>query len=71
MIDKFPYEAKIKDTGNTFVPTMIDYDNRMVWHQKGQASGNGEWIDFECVEFVKNEKFIDLAELNEQVTKVN
>lgn len=57
---KFPYEC-ITSSGTSFVPTIIDYDNSMVWHQKSQASGDGEWIDFDDVIFVKNERFEDLA----------
>jgi hypothetical protein len=33
-----------------------------VW-QQGQASGNGEWLDFDDVEFSKVETFIDLSEI--------
>lgn len=34
---RFPYNAQNLKTGERFVPTMIDYDNRQVWHQKSQT----------------------------------
>jgi len=62
MKTKFPYECTVKETGRKFTPIMIDYDNEQVW-QQGQASGNGEWLDFDDVEFSKVETFIDLSEI--------
>ena len=62
MNTKFPYECTVKETGRKFTPIMIDYDNEQVWWQQGQASGNGEWLDFRDVEFSKVETFVDLSE---------
>ena len=61
---KFPYECTIKETGIKFTPIIIDYDNEQVWWQKGQASDNGEWLDFSNVTFSKVETFIDLSKIN-------
>jgi len=65
VMNKYPYECeyKVKSYGinSTFIPTRIDYENQMVWHQKGQSSGNGEWIDFEDVIFTRNPQFKNLA----------
>ncbi len=59
---KFPYECILKENPSTkFTPILIDYDNQMVWWQKGQASENGEWIAFEDVIFRKIETFVDLT----------
>jgi len=60
---RFPYECKVKKTGRSFVPTVIDYDNRQVWNQVAQTSGAGEWYGFEEVDFSKRDEFIDLTEL--------
>jgi len=60
---KYPYKCVIKNTGDKFIPIMIDYDNKQIWRQNGQASENGEWIDFDNVEFFKNRNFIDLTEI--------
>lgn len=62
MNTKFPYECVVKETRERFTPTMIDYDNEQVWWQQGQASGNGEWLDFCDVGFLKVETFVDLSE---------
>ena len=62
MNTKFPYECVIKETGKRFIPILIDYMNKLVQWQKGQSSDNGEWLDFEDVEFFKIETFIDLSE---------
>ena len=55
--EQFPYDCIHGPTGVEFTPTMIDYDNLMVWHQQGQASGSGEWYPFSDVLFIKNKKF--------------
>jgi hypothetical protein len=64
-MQKYPYncEYKVKSYGinPTFTPTRIDYENQMVWHQKGQSSGNGEWIDFEDIIFTRNLQFKNLV----------
>ena len=52
---KFPYKCTIVDSKKEFIPTMIDFDNCMVWHQKGQASGNGEWLSLDEVYITRNE----------------
>ncbi len=67
MITKFPYKCFLKNAdnftiGDTFIPTMIDYENEMVWRQKGQASDNGEWIAFEDLIFINVENFVDLSD---------
>lgn len=54
---QFPFTARHLQTGETFVPTQIDYANRQVWHQKGQSSDNGEWIDFDEVQLTPNPFF--------------
>jgi len=44
---RFPIECEFKEGGEKFVPTMIDFDNQMVWRQFGQASENGSWVDMD------------------------
>lgn len=61
MNTKFPYKCVILKTKETFYPTLIDYDNEMVWHKLGQSSGNGIWYDFENVVLFSNPDFIDLT----------
>lgn len=61
METKYPYTCIVINTRDKFIPTVIDYDNEMVWHQKGQASENGDWYGFDEVEFEKNKLFIDLT----------
>ena len=63
METKYPYECTIKETGETFVPIQIDYDNRNVWHQRSQVSCDGEWYSFDEVIFKRIETFIDLEDL--------
>jgi len=43
--------AKVKETGIIFKPMMIDVDNDCAWRQIEQASDNGEWYDFDEIEF--------------------
>lgn len=57
----YPYECVIKETGRVFTPILIDYENKSLWWQKGQASENGEWVSFEDVIFIKNVNFIELV----------
>jgi hypothetical protein len=69
--NKFPYSCKVRasnnaDVGKEFIPTQIDYENRQVWWQQGQASGNGEWLDFSSVDFIKNPDFVDPADKNDE-----
>jgi hypothetical protein len=61
--EKFPYECTEISSGRTFIPTMINYENQMVWRQNGQASDNGEWLYFEEVVFKKNPNFVELSEI--------
>lgn len=61
---KFPYECTDLESGRTFIPTIIDFENQSVWWQKGQASGNGVWVSFEEVSFKRNPEFQDLELLN-------
>jgi hypothetical protein len=60
---KFPYECTVIETGVKFIPIMINYDNEQVWWQQGQASDNGEWLDFTEVNFNKRKKFICLSKI--------
>ena len=62
MNTKFPYNCIVKETKRKFTPIVIDFDNQQVWWQHGQASDNGEWLDFRDVTFEKVETFIDLSE---------
>lgn len=59
----FPYKCKEISEEYWFTPTMIDYMNQQVWHQRSQVSEDGEWIDFDDVEFIKNPEFVDLTEI--------
>lgn len=54
---RFPYKAIIIENRKEFTPTMIDFDNKMVWNQKSQVSGDGEWIQFEDIELHPNPYF--------------
>ena len=63
MNTKFPYKCIVKESAREFIPITIDYDSKMVWWQKGQASDNGEWLSFDEVIFIKNDDFIDLTKL--------
>lgn len=67
---KYPYQCKIIGEDKTFTPTMIDYDNRMVWHQKGQASNNGEWLGFDEVEFIANQDFESLTSMKNTLISI-
>lgn len=51
---QYPYIAKFKDTGDSFIPTMIDYENKCVWQQRSQASRDGDWWSFDEVILSKN-----------------
>lgn len=53
--EKFPYICEYKN-GNSFYPTMIDFENKMVFHAYGQ-NGSGAWVDFSDVEILKNPFF--------------
>lgn len=54
-VSKYPYLAWYN--GKEFVPTMIDYDNKMAWMQISQVSGDGEWISFEDLALTPNPYF--------------
>lgn len=54
---RFPYTAQMRDSFDTFIPTMIDFDNRMVYQQIGQASDSGEWISFDEISLIPNPMF--------------
>jgi hypothetical protein len=56
-VTKFPFVAKIYSNDLEFIPTMIDYDNRQVWHQRSQVASDGEWIDFDDVLLTPNKFF--------------
>lgn len=56
MIPKFPYICVVKETKKRFTPTIVDFDNEMVWWQKGQASDNGEWLSYDDVIFEEKDK---------------
>lgn len=56
MKPKFPYICIVKETKRKFTPMMVDYDNEMVWWQKGQASENGEWLSYDDVIFIEKNK---------------
>lgn len=60
-MNKYPYICKINNSGIEFTPTRVDYENQRVWHQKGQASENGEWYDFDEVTFKDNPDFKPLT----------
>lgn len=53
---KFPFVCTNRK-GIRFVPTVIDYDNEAVKHQKSQASENCDWYQFDEVEFEVNPDF--------------
>jgi len=62
---KFPVELRMGNGGRkSITPTMVDFDNQEAWHQKGQASENGEWIEFDDIEFE------DVKEVNRQQTPI-
>lgn len=42
----FPYECTT-ESGESFTPTLMDFENRQAWQQVGQASGNGRWHSFD------------------------
>ena len=53
---KYPYVATYRN-GVSFTPTQIDYENRLLWHQNSQASGDGDWISMDDVTFYNNPYF--------------
>ena len=53
---QYPYEATFRN-GMSFVPTMIDFDCRLLWHQKSQVSGDGEWVSMDDVTLKPNPYF--------------
>jgi len=58
---RFPYNCTVKETGEKFTPTIIDYDNQEVGWQKSQVSDDLHWYGFDEVEFEEREDFIPLA----------
>lgn len=52
----FPYQVRVLDEQFWFTPTMINYMNRQLWHQRSQVFGEGECIDFDDVEFRKKSR---------------
>ncbi len=51
--DKYPCELIMGNGGKkSITPTIVDFENRQAWHQRGQASDNGEWIAFDDIEFL-------------------
>jgi len=56
--DRFPYECTVLDTEEKFLPTRIDYENRQVWRQIGQASDSGQWYDYDEIELEWNPFFL-------------
>lgn len=54
---QYPYRAKPKGGSGSFVPTMIDYNMKMVWRQRSQVSGDGEWISMDDVTLTPNPYF--------------
>ncbi len=56
-MEKYPYFCKRKNDLDWWVPTMVDYENKMFWKQNGQSNGNGEWVDFEDCEIKQNKQF--------------
>lgn len=59
---QFPYQVRVLNEKNWFIPTMIDYMDRQVWHQRSQVSEDGEWINFNDVEFRRNYDFQDIVQ---------
>jgi len=57
--NKFPFLFRIRHNGSTFLPTMIDFDNRTAYRQIGQASGNGEWWDFNDCDISINPQYLN------------
>ena len=51
---KYPYIANIRRTNDVFHPTIIDFENRQAWQQKGQSSDNGVWHDFDDLKLMIN-----------------
>jgi len=58
-MNKFPYKCLLVSNRTEFTPTMIDFENQQLWHQKGQASENGEWHSFDEVYFMENQASSD------------
>lgn len=56
-ISLFPYYVRVIGEQHWWMPTSVDYMNKQLWHQRSQVSGDGEWIDFDDVEFKHNPKF--------------
>lgn len=57
---KYPYKATFAN-GMSFIPTMIDFDNQMVWHQTGQGDGHGEWVNMDDVTLSPNPYYKKLS----------
>ena len=56
LCQKYPYVATYRN-GQSFVPTQIDYENRLLWHQHGQAAGIGDWVSMDDVTLSPNRYF--------------
>ncbi|KKM94690.1 hypothetical protein LCGC14_1195860 [marine sediment metagenome] len=60
---KFPCELIMGNGGKkSITPTMVDFDNCQAWHQRGQASENGVWIEFDNIRFATTKEERQLTE---------
>jgi hypothetical protein len=58
---KYPYIATFKGLKKSFIPTIIDYDNSCAW-KAGPPNQDGEWINFDDLDFQPNPMFNELFE---------